>query len=36
MASLQLPLLHRILWATGDVLLRAELVLAIKTSQGSW
>jgi hypothetical protein len=36
MSRLTTPLLHRIVWATGDVLLRAELILAIKADQGRW
>src|SRR5262249_52583154 len=36
MSRLQVPILHRILLATGDVLLRAELDLLIKDRQGLW
>jgi hypothetical protein len=36
MAALEIPLRWRILRTTGDVLLRAELVLGIKTNQGTW
>jgi hypothetical protein len=36
MRRLELPLVFRILRATGDLVLRAELELAIKTRQGTW
>src|SRR5262245_37789644 len=36
MVRLQLPLKGRRLQTTGDVLVRAELVLSLKTSQGAW
>lgn len=36
MARLVTPLLHRILWATGDSLLRAKLGLSLKTDKGIW
>jgi hypothetical protein len=36
MSRLQIPLLDRKLWATGDVLLRAELDLVLKDILGNW
>jgi hypothetical protein len=36
MSRLEVPLLHRTLWATGDVLLRAELRLLLKDRNGIW
>jgi hypothetical protein len=36
MSRLTIPLLFRTLRATGDVLLRGELTLAIKTNKGTW
>src|SRR3982750_1038950 len=36
MARLEIPLLSRTLWRTGDVVLRAELNLSIKTNRGTW
>jgi hypothetical protein len=36
MTRLAVPLLERKLWATGDVLLRAELQLALKDNAGQW
>jgi hypothetical protein len=36
MSRLEIPLRHRTLWRTGDVLIRAELDLALKTNQGAW
>lgn len=36
MSRLEVPLLDRKLWATGDVLLRAELDLFLKDSAGNW
>jgi hypothetical protein len=36
MSRLEVPLLHRTLWATGDVLLRAELALLLKDQAGNW
>ena len=36
MTQLELPLQWRTLRATGDVLLRAEVVLALKTNRGTW
>jgi hypothetical protein len=36
MSRLVTPLLWRTLWATGDVLVRAELDLLLKTNQGTW
>ena len=36
MSRLVLPLLDRKLWATGDVLLRAELELLVKAGGGNW
>lgn len=36
MSRLVTPLLYRTLWATGDVLVRAELKLLLKTNQGNW
>jgi hypothetical protein len=36
MSRLAIPLVHRILWSTGDILLRPELFLAVKTDQGTW
>jgi hypothetical protein len=36
MSRLEVPLLDRKLWATGDVLVRAELNLFLKDSQGNW
>jgi len=36
MSNLKTPLLSRILWASGDILLRAELDLSIKTKSGIW
>jgi len=35
MTQLEVPLIFRTLQATGDVVLRAELILAIRTQQGS-
>jgi hypothetical protein len=35
MSRLETPLLYRTLWATGDVLVRAELELRLKTAQGA-
>jgi hypothetical protein len=36
MSRLELPLVDRTLQTTGDVVLRAELNLELKTNQGSW
>jgi hypothetical protein len=36
MPSLQLPILGKLLWATGDILLRAELTLLLRTNQKTW
>ena len=36
MSRLETPLAYRTLASTGDVLLRAELDLAVKTAQGGW
>jgi hypothetical protein len=36
MSRLEVPLLHRTLWATGDILLRAELNIVLKDSAASW
>jgi hypothetical protein len=36
MSRLELPLQGRTLRTTGDFLLRAELVLSLKTSRGNW
>ena len=36
MARLELPLRHRTLQSTGDVVLYAELVLSLKTRPGTW
>jgi hypothetical protein len=36
MSRLVTPLLYRTLWATGDVLIRGELELRIKSNDGTW
>jgi hypothetical protein len=36
MSRLELPLIERKLQSTGDLLLRAELALEIKSNQGEW
>jgi hypothetical protein len=36
MSRLEIPFKHRTLWATGDILLRAELDLLLKDSSGAW
>jgi hypothetical protein len=36
MARLEVPLLGRTLWATGDFLLRGELTLLVKTNRQTW
>jgi hypothetical protein len=36
MARLEVPLKHRTLWSTGDLLLRADLVVRLKDSFGGW
>ena len=36
MSRLAQPLLHQILWNTGDLVLRAELDLLLKDSHGHW
>jgi hypothetical protein len=36
MSRLEVPLLHRVLWSTGDLLLRAELGLLLKDKAGHW
>jgi hypothetical protein len=36
MSRLETPLLHRFLRTTGDLLLRGEIILAIKTNQATW
>jgi hypothetical protein len=36
MSRLVTPLRYRTLWATGDVLVRAELELRLKTNKGTW
>ncbi len=36
MTRLEVPLKGRALRATGDILLRAELVLSLKTIHGNW
>jgi len=36
MSRLAVPVLERVLYSTGDVLLRVELDLLVKTNQGSW
>ena len=36
MSRLEQPLNHRILWNTGDLILRAELDLLLKDNHGNW
>ena len=36
MCRLEQPLNHQVLWGTGDLILRAELDLLLKDSQGNW
>jgi hypothetical protein len=36
MIRLEQPLIHNILWSTGDLILRAELDLLIKNNQNNW
>jgi hypothetical protein len=36
MSRLELPLDFQILWSTGDLILRAEVDLLLKDSQGNW
>jgi hypothetical protein len=36
MSRLEIPLQYRTLWSTGDILVRAELDLVIKTNKGTW
>ena len=36
MPRLEVPLLHRTLWASGDVLVHGELELLMKTAAGVW
>src|SRR5205085_11479058 len=36
MSRLAVPLRHRTLWASGDILLRAELDRLLKDSTGAW
>lgn len=36
MSRLEKPLDHDILWATGDLLLQAELDLLLKDASGAW
>jgi hypothetical protein len=36
MSRLEVPLKHRLLYATGDLLLRAELILLVKDGLGGW
>ncbi len=36
MSKLEVPLLGKAVWATGDMLLRAELDILVKTRIGSW
>jgi hypothetical protein len=36
MSRLEVPLRHRILWATGDILLRAELDLLLQDRSATW
>jgi hypothetical protein len=36
MSRLEAPLLRKLVWATGDILLRAELDLLIKDNGGAW
>lgn len=36
MSRLQVPLQYRTLWASGDVLLRPEINLLLKTNRGTW
>jgi len=36
MSRLQQPLLHQVLWSTGDLILRAELDLLLKDLYGNW
>jgi hypothetical protein len=36
MARLEVPIHHRTLWASGDVLLRGELEFRMKTMTGAW
>ena len=36
MSRLQVPLASRKLRATGDVVVHAELIVAIKTDRGTW
>src|SRR6185295_6897083 len=36
MSRLVQPLNHKILWATGNLILRAELDLLLKDSHGNW
>ena len=36
MSRLEVPLIPRTLRTTGDVVVYAELVLAVKTNRGSW
>jgi hypothetical protein len=35
-SRLEIPLRHDILWATGDLLLRGEMVLHLRDSSGNW
>jgi len=35
-SRLEVPLIHETLWATGDLLLRAEVDLYLRDSQGNW
>jgi hypothetical protein len=36
MSRIEVPIVGRILWATGDVLLRAPLSLRLRTAAGTW
>jgi hypothetical protein len=36
MSRLQIPIVGRILWATGDVKLRVDLDLDLKDTSGNW
>jgi len=36
MSRLEVPLLGKPVWATGDIVLRAELDLLIKDTSGAW
>ena len=36
MSFLEVPLKHRTLWSTGDILLRGEVDLLLKDNAGTW